>query len=259
MQPRVITIDPESIARALGLTALVVLIASIGGQVATTYLEIPFVRTAAAFLYVDNEKNLPTAFAVFLLLFAFLLLATVATLERQARGSWARHWALLTAGFAVMAIDEAWSLHERLIRPGRTLLGGGEHGVFFYAWVLFGIALLIVLVPVFLRFLISLPAATRTRFIAAGALFVGGAIGTELLAGLFNEHFGLHLDKGGYGVRHLQYSFIATVEEGLEFAGSIFFIRALLLYCAEQYGGVLFRSIVAFQAGRPKSSPASGA
>lgn len=241
MQPRTVSIDPNAVTRILGFAALAILLASVAGQVVATYLDSHFARLVAEFLYVDVETNLPTGFAVLLLLFATILLATVTTLERQSGGRWVRHWALLTAGFAVMAIDEAWSLHERLIGPGRELLGGGELGIFFYAWVVFAIALLLILAPVLLRFVVSLPAATRMRFIVAGVLFVGGAIGAELVAGLFNEHFGLHQDKGGYGVRHLQYSFIATIEEGLEFAGSILFIRALLLHLVSEYGEIRFR------------------
>jgi len=249
MQPRVISIDPDAVTRILAIAALAILIASVAGQVVATYLENPFVRYVAEFFYVDVERNLPTGFAVLLLLFATLLLATVTTLERQTGGRWTHHWALLTAGFAVMAIDEAWSLHETLIQPGRNLLGGGELGIFFYAWVIFAMALLLVLAPFLLRFVVSLPAATRVRFIVAGVLFVGGAIGVELLAGLFNERFGLHEDKGGYGVRHLQYSFIATFEEGLEFTGSILFIRALLLHLANEYGEIGFRRVGTPQAG----------
>ncbi len=232
MKNNVIPCDPALITRALAIAALVILLLSVIGQLAATFLEGPAVRTIARFVSVDEEKNLPTAFAVFLLLFATVLLAGTAALELRSGGRWGWHWMLLAAGFALMTVDEAWSLHERLIAPGRRLLGGGELGIFFYAWVLFAIGLLALLVPVFLRFVLDLPRATRNRFILAGLLFVGGAIGTELVAGAFNETHGLHEDRYGYGKRHLQYSLIAAVEEGLEFAGAIVFIRALMLNLA---------------------------
>jgi len=252
MKEFVIPCDPARITRVLAFVALAILLASIAGQVAATWLEGDAVRSFAKFLHVDEEKNLPTGFAVLLLLFAALLLATVAALEGRSGGRWTAHWTLLCAGFALMAVDEAWSLHERLIAPGRRLLGGGDDlGIFFYGWVVFGIALVLVLTPVFLRFILALPRATRNRFILAGFLFVGGAIGAELVAGAFNELHGLHEDRYGYGMRHLQYSLIATVEEGLEFAGTIVFIRALLLHVAGAYGEVRLRF-----SGSPRSLPA---
>lgn len=241
MKDNVIPFDPALITRALAVAALVILLLSVAGQVAATYLDGSFVRAVASFLHVDEEKNVPTAFAVLLLLFATCLLATIAAVEHRSGGRWAWHWSLLAAGFALMAIDEAWSFHERLIAPGRRLLGGGELGIFFYAWVLFAIGLLALLVPVFLRFVLDLPRATRNRFILAGALFVGGAIGTELIAGAFNEARGLHEDRYGYGLRHLQYSLLATVEEGLEFAGSLVFIHALMLHIGGAWAEIRFR------------------
>ena len=241
MKDNVIACDPALITRALALAALLILLLSVTGQLAATYVDGAYVRAVAAFLHVDEEKNLPTAFAVLLLLFAACLLAAIAALEHRSEGRWAWHWSLLAAGFALMAIDEAWSFHERLIAPGRRLLGGGELGIFFYAWVLFAIGLLVLLAPVFLRFVIALPRATRNRVILAGVLFVGGAIATELVAGAFNEAHGLHEDRYGYGLRHLQYSLLATLEEGLEFAGSIVFIRALMLHIAGAWGEIRFR------------------
>lgn len=241
MRSNVIPCDPAMVTRVLAATGLVILLLSAGGQIAATFMDGSLVRDVARFLHVDEEKNLPTAFAVSLLLFATMLLAAIAALEHRSRGRWAWHWSLLAAGFALMTVDEAWSFHERLIAPGRRLLGGGELGVFFYAWVLFAIGLLVLLAPVFLRFVLSLPRATRNRFILAGLLFVGGAIGTELVAGAFNETHGLHEDRYGYGLRHLQYSLIATVEEGLEFAGTIVFIHALMRHIAGAWTGILFQ------------------
>ncbi len=66
----------------------------------------------------------------------------------------------------------------------------------------------------------------------AATLYVGGAIGFELIGGRYSE---LH------GAQNLTYSMIATTEESLEMAGVIFFIRALLVYIAEKKKEVRIR------------------
>jgi hypothetical protein len=241
MQVPPIRCNPDAVTRALAVAALAILAASVAGRFAALHVDDALVRHVSDFLYVDNEENLPTGFAVLLLLAAAALLAIVAMLERSSGGRWTWHWAALAAGFAVMTVDEAWSFHEKLIVPGRALLGGGELGIFFYAWVVFALALLALLAPFFFGFLVQLPKDTRFRILVAGTLYVGGALGMELVAGHFNELHALDEDKKGYGPRHFQYSLIATAEEGLEFAGLIVFLRALLLHTAGKFGEVRFR------------------
>lgn len=236
-----IRLDPKAVSRMLAVVAVVILVASVIGRFAAYRLDNPIVRVIADFLYVDNERNLPTGLAVLLLLIATLLLGTISTLERQSASRWAGYWMVLTAGFAILTVDEAWSFHEKLIGPGRALLGGGEMGIFFYSWVIFAIALMPVLAAMFFRFVMHLPADTRKRFLMAATLFVGGAVGCELIAGMFNELNDLGTTKGQYGLQHFQYSLLATVEEGLEFAGTIVFIRALLLHLAANPGYVQVR------------------
>ena len=91
--------------------------------------------------YVDNEQNIPTFFSVFLLLFAALLLLIIAVLERNRTASHVLHWAILSLGFLYIAADEFIALHERLVKPMRKLLGDGNLGVFYFAWVIPGMAL----------------------------------------------------------------------------------------------------------------------
>ena len=66
----------------------------------------------------------------------------------------------------------------------------------------------------------------------AATLFIGGAIGIELVGGRYVE---LH------GRENVTYSMIATLEESLEMAGVIVFIYALLKYIADNYKEVQFR------------------
>ena len=62
-------------------------------------------------------------------------------------------------------------------------------------------------------------------------LFIGGAIGVELIGGRYAEL---------NGPKNLMYSMIVAIEESLEMGGLIVFIWALLRYCADNYKEVRF-------------------
>jgi hypothetical protein len=64
---------------------------------------------------------------------------------------------------------------------------------------------------------------TRSRFIIAGLIYVGAALGMEMLEGPIDEHFGTNALPG------ITAEF---VEETLEMLGVILFLNALLQYLA---------------------------
>ncbi len=131
-----------------------------------------------------------------------------------------------------MGFDEAFQAHERLNDPIRRVLGGGRLGVFSFAWVVPGLVLEFLLMLVFLRFLVRLPAPTRRRVVLAAALYLGGSIGMEMLGGWLVE---LH------GPNSWQYTTVTTIEEGMEMAGLISFVWALLWRWAENSTTILVR------------------
>jgi hypothetical protein len=227
-----ISLNPAAVARRLGAVALLLVLASTGGQYSRFVLGHDSLKGLVSLFYVDHEQNVPTYFSVLLMLFAALLLAVILALDEKRTIPRASRWAILSFGFLCMAFDEAFQVHESLDSPVRRLLGDGHLGVFHFAWVVPGIALVLVLGLFFLRFLLDLPAAVRLRFSMAATLYIGGAIGVELIGGRYAE---LH------GKRNWSYSMIATVEESLEMAGLIVFIWALLKYLADHYNEVRFR------------------
>ena len=182
--------------------------------------------------YVDAEQNIPTLFSVLLLFFAALLLTAISVLKKKQMDPDASNWAALAFWLLFMAVDEASSIHEKLTTPVRGLLGDGPFGIFYFAWVIPGVAVVCILTLYFLRFHLRLPAKTRTTFLVSSALFISGAIGFELVGGRYAEL---------YGSENLTYSMIATAEESLEMAGVIVFIYALLDYIADHYKEVRFR------------------
>ena len=226
-----IILNPSAIARALGAMAFLLVLASTGGQL-TKYLTGHDHVLLVRLFYVDAERNIPTFFSVLLLLFAAQLLTVITVLKNKHRDPDRSRWAILSFGFLFMAADEGFSLHEKLIVPVRGLLGDGTFGIFYYAWVIPGIAVVLVLALSFLKFLLHLPPKTRSTFLVAATLFIGGALGIELIGGRYVE---LHNEN------NLTYSMIVTVEESLEMTGVIVFIYALLKYIADNYKEVRLR------------------
>lgn len=227
-----ISLNPASVANVLGALALLLLLVSIVGQLAIHMGGFADTYRLVRLTSVDAEKNIPTAFSVLLLLFAAQLLALIAVLRSRQADSLVGYWAALALGFVLMAADEAWELHEMLVAPVRGLMSDDRLGIFHFAWVVPGIALVLVLGLFFLKFLLRLPRKTRVSFVIAAALYLGGAIGVELIGGRYAE---------AHGQANLTFSMLATIEENLEMVGSIVFIRALLAHLAEHYPDVQFR------------------
>ena len=210
-----------TITRWLAALAAALLLASLAGQFMRIETGHDHVKGLVPLFNVDAEENLPSFFSVLLLLGAAALLAREAWhASPLGRRTW-WPWALLAAGFTWMAYDEAFSVHERLILPMRALLDGESRGIFYYGWVAPGLVLVAAVGVVLLPFLRRLPGLTRRRFLLAGGIYLVGALGVEMLGGL---------RAARHGTLDWPYALIVTTEEGLEMAGLIVFIRALLLH-----------------------------
>jgi hypothetical protein len=136
---------------------------------------------------------------------------------RSANAPLAWYWSVLTLTFVALSIDEASSVHEMVMAVlSRTWHTGG---LLKYAWVIPAL----VLVPLFalasVPFLLRLPRRIAALFVAAGAVFVTGALGFELLEGLTD----------GRGVTFVV---LYLVEESLEIAASVSFFLTLAEYLA---------------------------
>ena len=227
-----ITFIPLEITQVLGVTALLLVLASITGQLLKYIWGHGSVYGLIRLFYVDNEQNITSYFSASLLLLAALLLAIITALKKAEHSAYGFQWALLSFTFLYMAIDEAASIHELLGEPMHWLLGQQAGGIFFFSWVIAGIAVAMVFGLSYLKFVLHLPAKTRWRVVIAATLYLGGAIGMELIGG---RYAALH------GVENLAYSMTATVEESLEMAGVIVFIHTLLNYIADNYQEIRLR------------------
>jgi len=231
METARLLLNRSVIVRLLGVGALLLVLAGIGVQLSRYLLGRDHLL---GLLSLDSEANIPTFFSALLLTIAALLLAVIAALAAQMKKPDRSKWAILSVGFLIMAVDETASIHERFIHPIRELLGNESLGVFYYAWIIPGILLVLALGLFFLGFVWRLPATTRSTIILAATLYLAGAIGIEMIGGVYDET---------YGDANLTYAMIAAVEEGLEMAGLIVFLYALLGYMADTYDEVALRFV----------------
>ncbi|MBI4002922.1 MAG: hypothetical protein HY348_14220 [Nitrospira defluvii] len=144
----------------------------------------------------------------------------IAYSERQAGGRDARHWTGLALLFVYLSFDEAAQIHEMMTLFDRI----HPTGIFFYSWIIVGAAFVALVGVLYLGFLRRLPGPTRWVFVAAGTLYVGGAIGVEML-----ESWHQYVS---HSWKDMSYALMVGVEETLEMSGIAVFIYGRLSYLA---------------------------
>lgn len=180
------------------------------------------------------EPSVPAFYSSFALLAAAALLATIAIGEKRRGGRHVWHWGILAVLFAGMSLDEMVMLHELLVNSLRDSFD--LHGVFYFSWVIPGMITVFIVGVSYLGFLSRLDRRTRNLFILAAFLFVGGALGMEMVAGVIVESSGHGVEEAGLGAP----SHIAaqTIEETAEMLGIVVFIYALLCYIESHWGSL---------------------
>jgi hypothetical protein len=212
---------PRSVRTWLFVLAIVLVGISFTGQLVKYVAGYDYVHGLVNLVDVNGERNIPTVFAALLLAAGGAL--SISTAKRAGPRD-RPFWLLLGGGFLFMTVDEALQLHEMLVRPMRHLLGGETLGVLYFAWVVPAMAVIATAAIVFPRFLLRLPRRTAAALVIAGAIYLAGAVGMELVGGRYFERRG----------KDLTYAVLNTIEETLEFAGVILFITALLEYRQER-------------------------
>ena len=158
----------------------------------------------------DEENNLPSWYSSIALFITSIFLWLCAR-EKQAIGdAWKRQWKILALGFLVLSIDEVAGMHETF------------NSVVKINWAIPGGLLAVIIGFLFLPFLLNLERETAKLFVISGVIYVGGAIGVELLA------VPLRVDS-------LQYYLMTLWEEGMEMIGVLLFLHALLRYMSGQH------------------------
>ncbi|HEY9734964.1 MAG TPA: hypothetical protein V6D06_01735 [Trichocoleus sp.] len=175
------------------------------------------------FLDVDSEQNIPTWYTSKLLLACAALLALIALTKIRNRAPYRYHWAFLAVIFAGLSLDEAIGLHEELIEPMQAAFN--LSGIWYFGWVLPAIAGLVVLAFAYLKFFRDLPVRSRRLFFLAAGVYLGGALGMEMVNG--------SILSGSGGTVTSLYNAFTGLEEFLEMVGINIFVYALLSYLVE--------------------------
>ncbi|MGL5010394.1 MAG: hypothetical protein ACRC6I_10960 [Paracoccaceae bacterium] len=166
----------------------------------------------------SREKNVPAWFSVVLL----MLVAVGAAVIWAVQG--ARPWFWLAVLFTYMSLDEATDLHG-LWPMAFDLYGVTDSQFSRFMWVVPGAVFVFVIAALFLRWVLSLPRRTMWYFVVAGAVFVTGGIGFEVVGSL--------VARADYF--NPAYLVASTLEEALEMAGVVIMLMGLAAH-AETIG-----------------------
>jgi hypothetical protein len=181
-------------------------------------------------LDVGEEQSIPTWFESMMFMLCSILLAVVAVTKRQRGERYGLHWGVLSIIFLYLSLDEVATIHEALGAALERLLrhttGFEAGGAISYFWVVPGIAFVLVVALAYVRFLLHLPRTTRRLFLFAGAVFVLGALGVEIVS-----TSGGMVDRGtANAVPTILKGLQTSGEEMFEMLGLAAFIYALLAY-----------------------------
>ena len=226
-----IRISPKLVFWILSGIALLLAGASLYCQYLTYFKQADLTKTIALW-DVDTELSLPSIYSVFLLFLDCLLLALITMAKKKEKAKLLGAWVFLTLGFLFLTFDEGATIHEKLMTPVRQQLGDDLPSYFYFTWVIPALVAIIFLGLVFLRFLKSLPAKARIGFILSAAVYLGGALGMELVGGSYASE---------YGMNNFNFNLLSTIEESLEMVGASLFVRTLLTYISDTYSGLRLR------------------
>jgi hypothetical protein len=227
--PVTVTVRRGPIVRGLAVAAAGLVACSVAGNVSAHGFDAQRFGELRKLFQLESESNVPTWFGTVLLLLAAVLFAAVGQRELTWGRPWARHWRGLAVIFVVLSALETSTFRESVLNRVRDVLPGGEAEVLRAAWIVPVGVVLLVVSAFYTAFLRALPSWLHRRMLVAALLYLGGAVGLEVLGNLRGAE------------RDLLYFLATDLEEALEMAGVIVLVGALL----EHLAGTLVRIPVA--------------
>jgi len=167
-----------------------------------------------------EEVTIPTWYASSLLLGAALLFAAIAVFAARERQPLTRHWYGLAAIFLGLSIDEAADAHGAISYRMSDALD--VSGPLTYPWVIPGAIFTVAVALAYLSFLRQIDPLLRRRLLIAGALYVSGALGMEMVQATYDSMY----------ANETFYALLVGIEEGMEMIAIAYLIGALLSHLA---------------------------
>src|SRR5918995_2066359 len=182
----VLAIYAGTIVRVLIIAVLFITLAGLAARFALyMWPEVKFLEPLRLF-DVGEERSIPTWFESILFLLCSILLAVVTVAKKRRNDRYRLHWGVLSIILLLLSLDEVASIHEAIGQQSERLLnsitGLTPSGAISFFWVVPGTIFVIIVLLAYLRFLADLPRSTRHSFLFAGALFVLGVLGLEMLS-----------------------------------------------------------------------------
>jgi len=234
----------KKIVRAMIIAVLLITLVSFAARVAMYIWGQEGYLQALRIFDVGEERSIPTWFESIQFLLCSMLLAVVTVAKKQRNDRYSLHWGFLSIIFLVLSLDEVASIHEAIGAQSERLLhnttGFTPGGAIKFFWVVPGAIFVFIVLLAYLRFLADLPRSTRNSFLFAGALFVLGALGFEMLSAQVSSSsegianfFGMELGLSGHSgsaIPKIMIGLQTCFEEMFEMLGLTAFIYALLAY-----------------------------
>jgi hypothetical protein len=242
----VLAIYAKMIVRIIVIAVLLITLAGLAARFALyMWGEVEFLQPLRIF-DVGEERSIPTWFESVQFLLCSILLAVVTVATRQRNARYSLHWGVLSIILLLLSLDEVASIHEAIGQQSERLLhyttGLTPSGAISFFWVVPGAVFVIIVLLAYLRFLANLPQTTRRWFLFAGALFVLGALGIEMLTAqvvsssdsiahwIESSSGGIVGRESASAIPTILKGLQTSVEEMFEMLGLTAFVYALLAY-----------------------------
>lgn len=168
----------------------------------------------------EYESSFATLLTVICMLLCVLTLIANGESSRDDKPVWIRwSWHLLALVFCYLAFDEAFRVHEYAILHWQFNYDFLDF--LYYPWVLPYLIFAATVAIIYIPFLLKIPRNIAVRMVIAGACYVGGAAGVEIIQALE--------DRASQSTETIPYMLYYTVEESMELMGIFLFLHALLL------------------------------
>jgi hypothetical protein len=242
----VLAIYAKMIVRIIIIAVLLITLAGLAARFAMYMWGQEGYLEALRIFDVGEERSIPTWFESIQFLLCSILLAVVAVAKKQRNDRYILHWSILSIILLLLSLDEVASIHEAIGQQSERLLhsatGFTPSGAIKFFWVVPGAIFVIIVLLAYLRFLANLPQTTRRMFLFAGALFVLGALGIEMLTAqvvsssgyiaswIASSSGGVVGQENASAIPTILKGLQTSVEEMFEMLGLTAFVYALLAY-----------------------------